>query len=632
MLTQKFSKIYFGFFNIALFVLVLILPFINNSVYANPTISSKTLFFIWGLIIISVIYMLNIIFRSNPLLQLKLSKIEICVFILFVFITTNRYIIQPDYGFSIRYIELLELSVLYLILRNLSLKSYVWVLLAIVLSAVIQAIYGNLQILGYYPSNHSGFKLTGSFFNPGPYAGFIASVWPIAFGMYLFKEKIVEQIQLLFRDNSKIVSTTTTYIFEYIPLLGVISILLVIPATHSRSAWLAVLFSSLLLTELRYHFIKNILEKTTQLKKIALIILVLLTFFTGLFGIYHFKKGSADGRLFIWKVTTEIIKDFPITGVGFDRFKAHYMNYQADYFAEHCETTETLVADNTYYAFNEWLQFVAENGIIGCLLLILLLYTLFKIKVVDKNNCLLLITKVTLLGIGIFALFSYPMQILPIKVVMVVAFALLAKFDLQKYIVFKIDKSTKLYVSWGFRTAIFAISIVGLSKVIGYSQEFDLGFKTWKKALTIYQYGDYGRAIDKYAKVYPSLRNNGDFLMNYGKALSINKQDEKAIQILEQAKKHLNTTIIETALGDAYKGEKQYKEAEIAYTHAANMIPGRFYPLYLLAKLYEVSNEKEKAVAMANNILNKEVKIPSRAIKEIKQEMKNIITISNSKK
>ena len=113
--------------------------------------------------------------------------------------------------------------------------------------------------------------------------------------------------------------------------------------------------------------------------------------------------------------------------------------------------------------------------------------------------------------------------------------------------------------------------------------------------------------------------------MNYGKALSIAKQNKEAIQILEEAKQYLNTTIIETTLGDAYKETKHYKKAAIAYQHAANMIPARFYPLYLKAKLYEDSGNKEKAIVIANIILNKEVKIPSTAIKEIKAEMREII-------
>ena len=55
------------------------------------------------------------------------------------------------------------------------------------------------------------------------------------------------------------------------------------------------------------------------------------------------------------------------------------------------------------------------------------------------------------------------------------------------------------------------------------------------------------------------------------------------------------------------------------------MIPVRFYPLYLQAKLHEESGNKKKAVAMAKAILNKNIKVPSTAIREIKAEMEEII-------
>lgn len=55
------------------------------------------------------------------------------------------------------------------------------------------------------------------------------------------------------------------------------------------------------------------------------------------------------------------------------------------------------------------------------------------------------------------------------------------------------------------------------------------------------------------------------------------------------------------------------------------MVPVRFYPMYLLAKLYDESNQKEKAIDIANKVLQKEIKVPSTAIKEIQLEMKKII-------
>ena len=616
-------------FFILLFIILLCigLPQINMTNYVQSTITSKFIVFALACSLIIGVGIALFIFSKPKTIQV--SKLDIILLFLVGYISLNRCIIQSDYGFSIRYIELLGLCVLYVILRILSRKTYVWLLLAIVISGIIQAIYGNLQLFGYYASNHSGFKLTGSFFNPGPYAGFLAAVWPIALGMYLFKEKIIERMQSNITSSPKITNTIVNYVFEYIPLLGVISIILVIPATHSRGAWLAVLLSSLVLIEFRYHFIRHRLKNLTLAKKTALITLVISIFFTGLFGIYHFKKGSSDGRLFIWKVTTEIIKDFPLTGVGFDKFKAHYMNYQAGYFVKYGETSEALVADNTYYAFNEWLQFVTENGLVGLLILVILLYMLFKIQVGDKNRNLLLIVKGMLLSIGVFALFSYPMQILPIKLIIIVGLALLARLDIQKYAVFNSNKNSRPYTLWGLKTTIFVFGILGVSKGIVHIQALDVGFKTWKNGLSIYQYGDYEGAVDEYVKVYPVLKKDGDFLMNYGKALAMNKQNKEAIQILEEAKQYLNTTIIETALGDVYKGVKHYNKAEKAYQHAANMIPVRFYPLYLQAKLYEESGEDEKAVTMAKIILNKEVKVPSTAIKEIQAEMKKILTLKN---
>ncbi|MDO5981569.1 O-antigen ligase family protein [Flavivirga spongiicola] len=622
-LSSRVKKVATFFILLFIIVLCIGLPQINITDYVQSTITSK--FIVFALACLVIIGGGVALFVFSKLRTIQISKLDIILLFIIGYMSLNRYVIQSDYGFSIRYLELLGLSVVYVVLRIISYKNYIGILLAIVISGIIQAIYGNLQLFGYYGSNHSGFKLTGSFFNPGPYAGFLAAVWPITLGMYLFKEKIIEQVGPQIKGASKITKAILSSVFEYIPLLGIISVILVIPATHSRGAWLAVLISSLVLTEFRYHFIKHGIKKLNHIKKIALTILVLSVFFTGLLGVYHFKKGSSDGRLFIWKVSTEIIKDFPLTGVGFDKFKAHYMNYQAGYFVKHGETSEALVADNTYYAFNEWLQFVTENGLIGFLILVILMYTLLKIQVADKNRNLLLIIRGTLLSISVFALFSYPMQILPIKFVIIIGLSLMASLDIQKYTVFNRNKNSTPYKLLGLKTIALVFGILGILKGVTYIETLDSAFKTWKNGLTIYQYGDYQGAVDEYAKAYPILKKDGDFLMNYGKGLAMNKQNKEAAQVLEIAKQYLNTTIIETALGDAYKGVKQYNEAEMAYQDAANMIPIRFYPLYLQAKLFEESGENEKAVAIAKNILNKEIKVPSTAIKEIQAEMKRVI-------
>lgn len=610
---RKFLTIFFFVF---LFVFI---PQINLTDYPQSTITSKFIvfaFFCIGFFVFSILWILK-----SKKINISLSNLDIILLILFIYFSINRYFFQPDYSFSIRHMELLGLGFLYVIFRALTIKTFYWLLLTIVVSGIIQAIYGNLQLLGYFSSNHSGFKLTGSFFNPGPYAGFLIAVFPTALGLYLFKEKITSKLLInIDKKENLTLNTIIKYLFEYIPLLGIVSIFLVIPATQSRAAWLAVLLGSILFFELRYQIILRFFKKLSKAKKITIITLFLLIIGSGLFGIYHFKKGSSDGRLFIWKVSTEIIKDNPFFGVGFDRFKAHYMNYQASYFSEKGETIEALVADNSNYAFNEFIQIITEQGLISFVLLMFLLFFIVKASVKKENKEANSIIKIGLLSIGVFALFSYPMQILPIKLILVFLLGGLAILDQNKI---KLLQNFKITIV--LKTLLICVVLTGTALSFNYIKKVDKSFKKWNLAQSNYQYGDYEEAIEEFEMAYPMLKNNGDFLMNYGKALSIYKQNKKAIEILTQSKQHLNNTIIQTAIGDAYKADKQYTKAEFAYAKAYNMIPVRFYPLYLLAKLFDESNQKVKAINIANKVLQKEIKVPSTAIKEIQLEMKKII-------
>jgi tetratricopeptide (TPR) repeat protein len=78
-------------------------------------------------------------------------------------------------------------------------------------------------------------------------------------------------------------------------------------------------------------------------------------------------------------------------------------------------------------------------------------------------------------------------------------------------------------------------------------------------------------------------------------------------------------------LGDSYKALGETEKAEEAYLFASDIIPSRFYPQYLLAKLYNETGQKEKAIKTAKELLNKEIKIESTAIKEIHEEMEEIV-------
>lgn len=229
----------------------------------------------------------------------------------------------------------------------------------------------------------------------------------------------------------------------------------------------------------------------------------------------------------------EIKADAPVFGVGFDRFKANYMNYQADYFEKNGETQEALVAYNTYYVFNEWLQYAVENGFIGGVFLVLFLYALFKVNVGKKEQFMMVVLFSGLLAISGFALFSYPMQILPIKMIIVILLGFLSVLDRRKYKILNIQN--KPHIPVFFKATVFILGTIGIVKGVEYGNSLDRGFETWQNALNKYRFGDYDGALEDYAKAYPVLRKEGGFLMNYGKALSIAEHYDKAVRILEEA-------------------------------------------------------------------------------------------------
>lgn len=90
-------------------------------------------------------------------------------------------------------------------------------LLILMLTGLVEAIWGMQQLHGYTGSNHSLFRLTGTFFNPGPYSGYLAVILPVCLWMVL-------RFRLL---------------FHYFAWICVVAIAVVLPAGMSRSAWIA---------------------------------------------------------------------------------------------------------------------------------------------------------------------------------------------------------------------------------------------------------------------------------------------------------------------------------------------------------------------------------------------------------
>ena len=643
--------------------IMIVLSSINVELFMNGTQSGKTIVFLWSVLLISLISFLYIINRWKEL-SFRFTLIDIILFTYLFLIISN--ILVKKVPISSRLVELVGLSVLYFLIRQIRSKNYILLLIAVSVGGVVQAIYGNLQLWGIYSSHHSSFKLTGSFFNPGPYAGYLASVFPVVVGLYIFKLNFLTKVsnsfmkflvQIVNRVANWIKIISLNFIIKFrkknttemqnvesnsenIPLFSslffIIGILmvLVLPATRSRAAWLAVLVSSFYLLSIRYQFKCKFFEFfNTKLKRAGVIILGVILLSIASFGIYYLKEGSSNGRVLIWKVSLNMIKDQPLLGAGFDQFKANYMDYQANFFRDNPDVPEAIVAGDSNYAFNEIIQQTTENGIFSFLLIGLMLFVIFskgknrKPEEPESNDDekLIYIAKAGIISVLVFSLFSYPAQILPIKlnlalylVILGAVFPKRMQIKLPEKLTGKVTRQSLNVISG----LILLFLVIGGGKYIYNYQE---AFVNWKKAFKLYQFGAYSECLEDYEKAYPVLRRNGDFLTNYGKALSMAERYNQAIGILGSASKSFPNTIVYTALGNSYQSVGKTKKAEQAYLQAWHMIPSRFYPLYLLAKLYDETGQNDKALEMASMILKKEVKVHSTAIDEIKEEMREIV-------
>lgn len=73
-----------------------------------------------------------------------------------------------------------------------------------------------------------------------------------------------------------------------------------------------------------------------------------------------------------------MIEDYPLFGIGTGGWQANYMLYQAEYFLQATNSPYTLLADNIFYTYNEFLYITAEQGIVGLVVVSWLFYALFS--------------------------------------------------------------------------------------------------------------------------------------------------------------------------------------------------------------------------------------------------------------
>ena len=475
---------------------------------------------------------------------------------------------------------------------RLSFSSIVtWVLIVL---GGIEVVWGLRQIYGLAVSNHSLYALTGSFYNPGPYSGYLSMIFPLCLHEWL---NLKERTERTWAEQGK----------YYVALGVMLLILCVLPAGMSRSAWIAAAISGTWVYGMHASWGSKLKEFGRKYKKrvvLACIVGGSIVVMIG-YALFQLKATSANGRLFMWKVSTLAIAESPVIGHGTGNFVSAYGRAQEDYFAngEYSEIEE-LVAGSPEYAFNEYLQVAVEYGIPFLLVVSLVIgFCLWKGSSEGRIGLC-----GSVISVLVFAFSSYPMQI--------PGFAVTFYFLLAACVI--------------GRSKIILLFFMSMMMLLGAyywkNNQYD-ACKSWHRGKMLYNIGAYRSAKEDYEKLYPELTNRGAFLFEYGYSLHKLKEYDNSTRILEEAMTHSNDPMILNIIGKNYQASGDYEKAEEYLIRSTHRLPGRIYPYYLLAKLYAEPKyrQPEKLKYAAEIVLTKEPKVQSTAVREMREEVKKLL-------
>lgn len=312
------------------------------------------------------------------------------------------------------------------------------------------------------------------------------------------------------------------------------------------------------------------------------------------------KTDSSEGRLFILSQTFMLIMKKPLCGWGMNGFESQYMNVQADYFAAHPQSPFAMLADNVRHPLNEFLYVASNHGIIALFILcacIWLVFLYYKKNRTEEGKLGMEI----LTGILVFSLFSYPFHYLFVWIMLIYAL----------FLVFVNITTEKQVGRWIIGGSVLLLLALGYWK----AKQFYLE-KEWLEVEENSRYKSFRTILPEYQRLYVKMSDNSYFLYNYAFVLREAGRYDEALKIAKECNQRLADYDLSLLLGDINSDLRNDEEAVSYYTLAHNMCPNRFAPLCAIYDIYKSQGNREKCMNLIKEILDKPIKVPSRATME----------------
>lgn len=439
---------------------------------------------------------------------------------------------------------------------------------------------GFMQLAGREASRHHLFDVTGTFFNPGPYAIFVAVVLAVSVAWWYRHGEAFAGRGRWSRVGAWSVAAVAVFCFP------------VLVATWSRAAWVAVaVAASCLLWKAHRRMVLWGMGVAVCAGVAA----------------YFLKQGSADGRLLMTIVARRAWAGEWLCGHGLGGYAQAYGAAQEAFFAARPGSPLSVVAGSPEYAFNGVLGVGVEQGVLGVVPALVL--GLWSLAVLCRRGEVSAYGWLVLL---VSSLFSYPFALWPFLSLAVAWVALAVSLE-----------AGTVEVRWWKRMAVWPVVAVGGWCVWNLSDDTARRVEAYEEFRRVRGIQDVA-FLEDYRKKYEDLKAYPDFLFTFGTALREAGRYNESNAMLRQGTRVSCDPVFYTLMGNNYRDLGAVAEAESAYRKAFGMLPGRMYPLYRLMKLYEAEGQMRKAEEMARQIIAFRPKVDSPAVREMKSEAKKL--------
>ena len=504
-----------------------------------PKIGEQQYSYVQGLCFLGLAWMALIFYVQKHKQTMVVRSMDIAIAVCLLSLLLHIFWIRPVSLSVWRWVDAAGLFAFYIFVRQSSSKGIKILLACVMMGGLLQCLYAGMQGMGLLPSLHNAFPMTGSFLNPAPLAGYLAVLTSMGMvGLFCTDG---------FHGKLRIVAVIGLLLFgSFVFLL------------NSRAAWFALLVVAVVIG---YGRLK-------MKRKRVYVVCIVIALGVSLYGLYYMREVSANGRLFIWKNTCEMIKDHPLTGVGIDRFKAEFPTYQAQYHSQLTEEAEKYYDGNTFLVFNEYLRALAETGCLLPLLTLLPLGIVWKYKGVSTE------TRMAAGGLGcllVFGFFSYPFSILTLKVLAVLFLGIIGRESRMVYS-WRVPRILQFVVG-GTVVVCVAFSVYGLTVVSNVSF--------------------YAHTDERHAYWF---RDNVSFVRHLCQETLERGDTVQAVRILTDAIGRIPVAGFYQHRAELYTETGDYQQAEADYKFLRNLSPTALEPVLKLARLYRDTGRVEEAL------------------------------------